>query len=91
MSGFHIVYLKDRVLDDLHAIDDVSNEEDERDDHEGDQGGVSQVLHINVLILVVQLQAGCRKVEIVPIVSVPVVCAFHLQMSHKLTKDLTIQ
>ena len=32
------VHLKDGVLDDLDAIDDVANEEHEGDDHEGDEG-----------------------------------------------------
>ena len=44
--------LQDVVLDDLDAIDDVSEEEDGGDHHEGDQGRVSKVLHINILVLV---------------------------------------
>ena len=90
-TRFNIVHLKDGVLDDLHTIDDVANEEDECDDHEGDQGGVAQVLHIDVLVLVVQLQPGCGKVEIVSIVPVPVVSDFifrkhtHVQRNPELT------
>ena len=92
MSRIHIVHLKDGVLDDFDAVDDVSNEENQRDDHEGDQGGVAQVLHIDVLILVVQLQTSRGKVEIVPIVSVPVVChKYHIQINPKLTIDLALE
>ena len=71
---FSIFHLKDGILDDLHTINDVANKEDECDDHEGDQGGVAQVFHVDVLVLVVQLQTGCCKVEIVSIVPVPVPC-----------------
>ena len=76
MTHIMIVHLKDGVLDDLDTIDDIANEQDECDDHEGDQGGVAKVLHVNVLVLVVQLQGSCRKVEIVSIVPMPVGCDY---------------
>ena len=65
------VHLKDGVLDDLDAIDDVANEEHEGDDHEGDEGWVAQVLDVNVLVLIVELETSCGKVEVVSIVSMP--------------------
>ena len=65
------VHLKDGVLDDLDSIDDVSNKENEGDDHEGHKGGVAQVFDVDVLVLVVELQVGGGKVEIVPVVTVP--------------------
>ena len=66
-------------MDGVDTINDVPNEEDKRDDHEGDQGGVAQVLHVDVLVLVVQLQTSRCKVEVVPIVSVPVKSHYILQ------------
>ena len=65
------VHLKDGVLDDLDAIDDVANKEHEGDDHEGDEGRVAQVLNVNVLVLIVELETSCGKVEVVPIVPMP--------------------
>ena len=65
------VHLKDGVLDDLDAIDDVANEEHQGDDHEGDEGRVAQVLNVNVLVLIVELETSCGKVEVVPIVPMP--------------------
>ena len=65
------VHLKDGVLDDLDAIDDVANEQHQGDDHEGDEGWVAQVLNVNVLVLIVELETSCGKVEVVPIVPMP--------------------
>ena len=86
-ARFNIVHLEDGVLDDLHTIDDVANKEDECDDHEGDQGGVAQVLHIDVLVLVVQLQTGCCKVEIVSIVPVPVVFDLNFRKRNQMNPE----
>ena len=44
--------LQDVVLDDLDAVDDVAEEEDGGDHHEGDQGRVPKVLHVYILVLV---------------------------------------
>ena len=65
------VHLKDGVLDDLDAIDDVANEQHQGDDHEGDEGWVAKVLDVNVLVLIVELETSCGKVEVVPIVPMP--------------------
>ena len=64
-----ITHLQDALLNELSAIDNIADDEDDADDQIGHQGGVTQVLRINVGVRVAQLQSGGGEVEVVAIVS----------------------
>lgn len=65
-------YLKDALLDEFSAINDVPNDEDNVDEKEGDQSGVAKVLSVNVGVSVAQLQGCCGKENVVAIVTMSV-------------------
>ena len=48
-------YLQNALLNILSTIDDITKDEDKRDEEEGDKCGVAQVLNINVGVSVAQL------------------------------------
>ena len=62
--------LQDALLDVLRAVDDVSDDEDNVDDEEGDQGGVPEVLSVDVGVRVAQLQGGRGEEQVVAVVAV---------------------
>ena len=64
-----ITHLQNALLNELSAIDNIADDEDDADDQIGHQGGVTQVLRINVGVRVAQLQSGGGEVEVVAIVS----------------------
>ena len=64
-----ITHLQDALLNELSAINNIADDEDNADDQVGHQGGVTQVLRINVGVRVAQLQSGGGEVEVVAIVS----------------------
>ena len=63
-----ITHLQDALLNELSTINNVANDEDYADDQVGHQGGVTQVLRVNVGVRVAQLQGGGGEVEVVAIV-----------------------
>ena len=63
-------YLEDALLNELSAIDNVADDEDEADDQVGHQGGVAEVLRVDVGVGVAELQRGGGEVEVVAVVSV---------------------
>ena len=64
-----ITHLKNALLNELSAIDNIADDEDDADDQIGHQGGVTQVLRVNVGVRVAQLQSGGGEIEVVAIVS----------------------
>ena len=71
-------YLKDALLNELSAIDNVADDEDEADDQVGHQGGVAEVLRVDVGVGVAELQGGGGEVEVVAVVSVSAINHFKL-------------
>ena len=63
-------HLEDTLLNKLSAIDNVADDEDEADDQVGHQGGVAEVLRVDVGVGVAELQRGGGEVEVVAVVSV---------------------
>ena len=62
-------HLKDTLLNVFSTINDVPDDEDNVDDGEGDQGGVAQVLHVNVGVGVAKLQCSGGEEDVVTIVT----------------------
>ena len=62
--------LQDALLDVLRPVNDVSDDEDNVDDEEGDQGGVPEVLSVNVGVRVAQLQGSRGEEQVVAVVAV---------------------
>lgn len=62
--------LQDALLNVLRAVDDVANDEDDVDHEEGDQGGVAEVLRVDVGVRVAQLQGGRGEEQVVAVVAV---------------------
>ena len=67
-----LYYLKDALLDEFSAINDVPNDEDNVNEEKGDQSGVAKVLSVNVGVSVAQLQGCCGKENVVAIVTMSV-------------------
>ena len=63
-------HLQYALLDVFSSVDDISKYEDGADDHVGDQGGVTEVLKVNIGIGVTKFQASCGKEKVVSVVSV---------------------
>ena len=63
-------HLEDALLNELSAIDNIADNEDEADDQVGHQGGVAEVLRVDVGVGVAELQRGGGEVEVVAVVSV---------------------
>ena len=68
-SWFKIAHLQDALLNELSAIYNIANDEDDADDQIGHQSGVTKVLPINVGVGVAQLQGSGGEVEVIAIVS----------------------
>ena len=63
-------HLQYALLDVFSSVDDISKYEDGADDHVGDQGGVTEVLKVNIGVGVTQFEASCCKEKIVAVISV---------------------
>lgn len=63
-------HLEDALLNELSAIDNIADDEDEADDQVGHQGGVAEVFRVDVGVGVAELQRGGGEVEVVAVVSV---------------------
>ena len=77
--------LQNAPLDVLSSVYDVSNDEDAADDCEGDQGGVSEVLHVNVGISVAKFEgSGCKEkvVSIIPMSKICRSCVFSVNKNY---------
>ena len=62
-------HLQYALLDVFPSVDDISQYEDGADDHVGDQGGVTEVLKVNIGVGVTQFEARCGKEKIVAVIS----------------------
>ena len=62
-------HLQYALLDEFSSIDDISQYEDAADDHVGHQGGITEVLKVNVGVGVTQFEASCGKEKIVSMIS----------------------
>ena len=67
---FMLHHLQYALLDVFSSVDDISKYEDGADDHVGDQGGVTEVLKVNIGVGVTEFQASCGKEKVVSVVSV---------------------
>ena len=79
LEQFQDNHLQNALLDEFFSINDISNDQNEWNDHESDQGRVSKILYIYIVVCVTQLQGSCGKKEIVAIIT----------MSEKFDFDIT--
>ena len=62
-------HLQYALLDVFSSVDDIAQYEDGADNHVGDQGGVSEVLKVNIGVGVTKFEASCGKEKIVAVIS----------------------
>ena len=62
-------HLQNALLDVFSSIDDISENENAADDHVGHQGGVTEVLIVNVRVGVTKFEASCGKEKVVSMIS----------------------
>ena len=63
-------HFEDALLNEVFAIDNVSDDEDKANDEVGHQAGVAKVLCVNVGVRVAELEGGGGEVEVTAVVSV---------------------
>ena len=66
-----IFYLKYTLLDVFSSIDYISNYKNNGDDQEGDKCTVTQIFGIDIRVVVAKFCSCCRKVKVVPVVTMP--------------------